>query len=311
MIPDGSAGVFAGAILLGFIHGIEPGHGWPVAATYALDRDHKWLSGLAASSILGIGHLISSIAMVAVFFWAKAYFDLAQINDPVVIADGIAIGGPMGLAAGVLLIALGVREYRHGHSHDHGIGGGSDDDGHGHSHGDHAHAVPGHGQDTHDHDHHDHSHHTHDDRSHHDHGHSHHGHDGHHDHAHEDGGLLSRVTSKLPFVGGDQSHSHDHPDPGDAADRGLLGIAGFAFLLGFAHEEEFEIIGLCLGSTYCLSLMLVYALTVIVGIVGLTLLLIAGYERYEDRVEAYADYLPTISAGVLIVMGIGFVLGMF
>ncbi len=301
MIPDGSAGVFAGAILLGFIHGIEPGHGWPVAATYALDRDHKWLSGLAASSILGIGHLISSIAMVAVFFWAKAYFDLAQINDPIVLADGIAIGGPMGLAAGVLLIALGVREYRHGHSHDHGIAdGGSEDEGHDHSHHDHDHSHHAHDDQSH-HTHDDQSHHTHDDQSHHDRD----------QHVHEDGGILSRVKSALPFVGGDQGHSHDHPDPGDAADRGLLGIAGFAFLLGFAHEEEFEIIGLCLGSSYCLSLMLVYALTVIVGIVGLTLLLIAGYERYEDRVEAYADYLPTISAGVLIVMGIGFVLGLF
>jgi nickel/cobalt exporter len=82
-------------------------------------------------------------------------------------------------------------------------------------------------------------------------------------------------------------------------------------LLGFAHEEEFEIIGLCLGSSHCLSLMLVYAVTVIVGIVGLTLLLIGGYERYEDRVEAYADFLPRISAGVLIVMGIGFMGGLF
>ncbi|MEF8757801.1 MAG: hypothetical protein V5A33_06160, partial [Halobacteriales archaeon] len=63
MIPDGAVGLYLGAVVLGLIHGIEPGHGWPVAATYALDREHKWLSGLAASSILGIGHLISSIAM--------------------------------------------------------------------------------------------------------------------------------------------------------------------------------------------------------------------------------------------------------
>jgi nickel/cobalt exporter len=291
--------VFAGAILLGFIHGIEPGHGWPVAATYALDRDHKWLSGLAASSILGIGHLISSIAMVAVFFWAKSYFDLAQINDPIVLADGVAVGGPMGLAAGVLLIALGIREYRHGHSHDHGIGSGSEDDtdrgaGHHTENGQQDHGG-GHG----DHD------------VHHDHGgsHGHAPHD-HSHHDHDDGSLRSRIESKLPFVGGDD-HDHSHPDPGDAADRGLVGIAGFAFLLGFAHEEEFEIIGLCLGSSHCLTLMLVYALTVIVGIVGLTLLLIAGYERYEDRVEKYADHLPTVSAAVLIVMGIGFVLGLF
>jgi hypothetical protein len=309
MIPDGSVGVFAGAIVLGLVHGIEPGHGWPVAASYALDREHKWLSGLAASSILGIGHLISSIAMVAVFFWAKSYFDLAQINDPIVLFDGVAIGGPLGLVAGVLLVALGIREYRHGHSHghDHGMtdGGSAEaDDSAGHDH-DRGHSHQDHGHSHHDHDHDQ-------DRAH-----SHHGHDHSHHDEHErshstDGGLVSRFVSALPVVGGNShEHGHDHPDPGDAADRGLWGIAGFAFVLGFAHEEEFEIIGLCLGSSYCLSLMLVYAMTVIVGIVGLTLLLIAGYERHEERVEAYAHHLPTVSAVVLIVMGFGFVLGVF
>ena len=52
--------------------------------------------------------------------------------------------------------------------------------------------------------------------------------------------------------------------------------ASCAFVLGFAHEEEFELIALCAGSNYCLERMSVYTATVIVGIVGLTLLLIAG-----------------------------------
>ena len=36
----------------------------------------------------------------------------------------------------------------------------------------------------------------------------------------------------------------------------------------------------------------------------------AGYERYEDRVEKYTPYLPALSAGVLVVMGVGFVTGL-
>ncbi len=95
---------------------------------------------------------------------------------------------------------------------------------------------------------------------------------------------------------------------GEATDRGLLEIAGFAFVLGFAHEEEFEIIALCAGSNYCLELM-GDAITVIFGIVGLTLLLIAGYTHYEERAERYAEYLPTFSAAVLIIMGVGFIVG--
>jgi hypothetical protein len=293
-------GLVAGAVALGLLHGAEPGHGWPVAASYALDQANKWVYGFAASFILGVGHLVSSIAMVLVFFWAKSVFSLTQVNEPIAVAPGVEVGGPVSLVAGVLLILLGVREYRHGHSHSHR------EDGHDHSHSygdahDHAHDA-GDGVSKFDHfgGDHEHSH----DHGGHDHGHG-HSHDHSHDHG-DGGGLLARVKTALLFVGG---HSHGSLD--DAADRGLWGIAGFAFLLGFAHEEEFEIIAICAGSQYCLELMLVYATTVVVGIVGLTLLLIAGYERSEERVRAYADQLPAFSAAVLILMGVGFVAGLF
>ncbi|WEL25594.1 hypothetical protein [Haloferax volcanii] len=281
-------GLVAGAVLLGAVHGVEPGHGWPVAASYALDQANKWVYGFAASLILGVGHLVSSIAMVGVFFYAKAYFDLTQVNEPITVLGGVQIGGPVSLVAGVLLIVLGIREYTHGHSH--GTHGHDDDDHGGHSHGD------DHGEG------HDHGH-SHDDR-----GHSHsHDHDG-HTHDHDDSGLFARLKRFVPFVGG---HSHSHGDLDDAADRGLLGIAWFAFVLGFAHEEEFEIIALCAGSNYCLELMSAYAVTVVVGIVGLTMLLIAGYEQYEDEVEKYTPYLPAFSAAVLVLMGLGFITGLF
>ncbi|ELZ77179.1 hypothetical protein DEQ92_02040 [Haloferax sp. Atlit-6N] len=252
-------GLVVGAVALGAIHGVEPGHGWPVAASYALDQANKWVYGFAASFILGVGHLVSSIAMVGVFFYAKEYFDLTQVNEPITILGGVQIGGQVSLVAGVLLIALGIREYTHGHAH----GTHGHDDGEGH---------------THDH---DHSHES--------------------SHSHEEGHSHDRG----------HSHSHSHGDLDEAADRGLLGIAWFAFVLGFAHEEEFEIIALCAGSNYCLELMSAYAVTVIVGIVGLTMLLIAGYQQYEDEVEKYTPYLPAFSAAVLVLMGLGFITGVF
>jgi len=52
-----------------------------------------------------------------------------------------------------------------------------------------------------------------------------------------------------------------------------------------------------------------YAVTVIVGIVGLTMLLIAGYQNYEEKVNRFTPYLPAFSAAVLSVMGIGFIFG--
>jgi ABC-type nickel/cobalt efflux system permease component RcnA len=307
-----------GAVALGAVHGIEPGHGWPVAASYALDQPNKWLYGLAASLVLGVGHLVSSIAMVAAFFWAKSYFSLTQVNEPIALAPGVAIGGPVSLVAGVLLILLGVREYRHGHSHSHGADG---ERSHSHSHDDPArdasafdHPDGGHGERVHDHgtdgQAHDHGPQNHD---HHDHSHEQGPHDHEHGNGHErdaGGGLLAGIRTAVPFLGG---HSHVHADESmeDAADRGLWGIAGFAFVLGFAHEEEFEIIALCAGSQYCLELMTAYALTVVAGIVTLTLLLIAGYENFEAEVEQYTPYLPAFSATVLILMGVGFVAGVF
>ena len=88
-------------------------------------------------------------------------------------------------------------------------------------------------------------------------------------------------------------------------------MVALAFALGFTHNEEFDIIAICTGSTYCLELMLLYSVAVIVFLVGVTLLLLAGYERYEDRLEASAEYLPAFTAAILIVMGIGFILGVF
>src|SRR6056297_2679035 len=104
MLHDGALELAVGAVALGAVHGIEPGHGWPVAASYALDQTNKWLYGFAASFLLGFGHLVSSVAMVAVFFYAKGYFDLTRVNEPIpvdLLSTTVVIGGPVSLVAGV------------------------------------------------------------------------------------------------------------------------------------------------------------------------------------------------------------------
>jgi ABC-type nickel/cobalt efflux system permease component RcnA len=275
-VPGDTFGLLLGAVALGAVHGIEPGHGWPVAASYALDRTNEWRHGFAASFVLGVGHLVSSIAMVGAFFYAKSVFGLTRIDEPLTVPGGVQIGGPVSLVAGVLLVGLGVREYRHGHSH------GGDDGEHAHQHG-----SPDHGSTKHS------------ARD--------HSHGDVHDHSRSRGRrLVSRVRRAVPFAG---EHSHAGGSADDVAERGLVGIAWFAFLLGFAHEEEFEIIALCAGSNYCLELMSAYAITVVVGIVGLTMLLIAGYQHHRETVERYTPYLPTVSAAVLVTMGVGFAVG--
>jgi len=211
---DGATGLFLGAAGLGLLHGIEPGHGWPVAAAWAIARRSKWRSGALAATVIGVGHLVSSIAVVLVFFGAKQYFALG----------GRAWIDPI---AGVLLLLLAawqLRAARHGGHHHH------DEDAHG------AAAMP---------------------RS------------------------------------------------------GLWALVAFAFTLGFAHEEEFQIIALCTGSAHCLSLMLTYALAVIVALVVLTLALIAGMEQFRHRLEHAQRTLTYLSATILALMGLGFLAGVF
>jgi len=34
--------IYFGVILIGLLHGLEPGHGWPVAALYSLRKEKKF-----------------------------------------------------------------------------------------------------------------------------------------------------------------------------------------------------------------------------------------------------------------------------
>jgi nickel/cobalt transporter (NicO) family protein len=220
-------GLVAAVVGLGILHGVLPDHGWPIAAAYALEQSNRWLYGVAAGLILGIGHLFSSIALVGAFFWLDSFADLAD-------------SGWLTTIAGLVLIALGLYEYFGSHDHAHG-----------------------HGED----DHHDED-----------------------DHEHE------------------HRHDHDHGFA-DTEGRTLWNIGLVALVLGFAHEEPIQIIAICAGTAYCLELMLVYSLAVIGAILAPTLLLIAGYERHQETVERYAPYLSTVTAAVLVLMGLAFVLG--
>lgn len=268
---------YLGVVLIGLVHGAEPGHGWPVAASYALNRSRTWSAGLAAGVVIGLGHLVSSVAVVVAFVLAADVLDITEL-------------GWIRYIAGTLLILLGLRELRGG-GHRHGGGHTHEGDGRTHDDSDHSHdhdgtayltsvtAAPPDGDN--------------------------HG---------DEGGFRARLARVVPFVVG---HSHDHDDGGHSHDHGLSaddpnglwGIVGVAFLLGFAHEE-IQTLGFCTGASgQCVELMLVYALAVVIALVALTLLLVAGFDRYEERMAGYAEYFHYVSGGVLVLVGLGFVAG--
>ena len=102
-------GLAAAVIGIGLLHGILPDHGWPIAATYALRQRRRYLAGAIAALVIGVGHLLSSIALVLVFL---------------LVADAYALheAGWLPVVAGALLVALGLWELGHarrGHGHGH------------------------------------------------------------------------------------------------------------------------------------------------------------------------------------------------
>ncbi len=100
--------VYLSAILIGLLHGVEPGHGWPVAVAYSLQRERRTWFGLVTSSILAFFHLISSLAVVGVFLFVNRAVDLSSLPF---IRYGVVL----------VLIYMAYRAYaeRHGHGHGH------------------------------------------------------------------------------------------------------------------------------------------------------------------------------------------------
>lgn len=222
MALEGTAAVYATAVSIGMLHGVEPGHGWPVAAIFALRKRHRWWYGVWAAVILGVAHLTSSFAVVAVYALANHVWSLDSFEW-------------MGYVAGGLLLLMALRQWRGEHHHHY------------------------------------------------------HGHDHHHDH----------------------DHDHDHDERGAGRSiGGLLGLAGFAFALGFVHEEEFAIIALAAGKASPWLVMGVYAVAVAMSLVLLTCLAIATLNRFEKKLHRYEHHLPRVSAVILGIMGLAYILGL-
>jgi cytochrome c biogenesis protein CcdA len=206
-MPEQTLSIYVTAVTIGAIHGIEPGHGWPVAAVFALRKRNRWTFGLAAAVIIAVAHLISSFAVVAVYAVADSVWQFGEFDW-------------LHYVSGALLIAMGAWQWLRG-------------------------------------------------------GHGHHG------------------------------HHHGRAD-NSGAYSGLWAIAMFAFVLGFAHEEEFAIIALSAGKASAWGVMAIYALAVSASLVALTLVSIATFNRLAGRMHGVEHALPRVSAAVLIVMGVAY-----
>jgi len=67
---------YLGVVLMGLLHGFEPGHGWPVAVLYSMKKRNPYASATLSSFIIGIGHLASSIAVVVAYVLFQKWLNL-------------------------------------------------------------------------------------------------------------------------------------------------------------------------------------------------------------------------------------------
>ena len=220
---------YVGVVMIGLLHGLEPGHGWPVAVLYSMKKRNPVLSATVSSSIIGMAHLVSSIAVVVAYVLLQTWLDFE--------APWISY-----LAAALLLILaykmfrekVDELERQHGHIHEN---------------------QP----------------------------------EVKHEHEHEHLGQ------------GWHTHRHKHI-AGIALS--LWGLASFAFILGFAHEEEFALLALVAGGVNAWILMLSYGISVLLGLMVVTIAGVKIYKYLQPKLRRYEKYIPKIGAVILVVLAV-------
>lgn len=229
-----SFSAYFGVLLIGSLHGLEPGHGWPVAFLYSIKRERPLISGFVTSGVLAFFHFASSIVAAAVYVILSTLFYF-----PTTVLKYVAAG---------ILVVLAVIFWRekvedefeaqHGHLH----------------------VNPEEIE---------------------------------HEHLHEHPGGERHI------------HIHRHSK---SVKLSLAGIALYAFVLGFAHEEEFALLALAVGGIDPWLLMIIYGLAVSFSLIGITLVCIKAFQYFLPRIQKYAKYVPKISAITLLIIAVAFVL---
>jgi nickel/cobalt exporter len=103
-----------GVVAIGLLHGLEPGHGWPIALLYSARTSRPTFYAFISSGIISFFHFVSSITVVVVYVVASS---LVNFTSPILRYIAFA-------ALVVLAIKLFTEkveselESQHGHFHD-------------------------------------------------------------------------------------------------------------------------------------------------------------------------------------------------
>ena len=311
LLAGGNAWLFIpSAILLGALHGLEPGHSKTMMAAFIV----AVRGTLAQAILLGLAATVSHTAIVWLIALGGMYFGQqwsAEASEPwmQVISAALIIG----VAVWMLWRTSqdkaawfndhggdgGLDHDHHDHDHDH----------HGHDHGHaHAHVTPAHAHDdhahAHSHDHHDHAHHDHGHGAacSHDHGHA---------HAH------APATPALVEAAGDDAHARAHADQIQRRFAGREVTTGQIILFGLTGglipcPASITVLLLCLqlkkialGATLVLGFSIGLALTMVAsGVIAALGVKHLSKHVSSGRFGQLAAKAPYFSGGLILLVGL-------
>ncbi len=104
---------------------------------------------------------------------------------------------------------------------------------------------------------------------------------------------------------GSGPHTHEHTH--EARAMNLRGLAGLAFVLGFAHEEAFALLALAVVVDPVLVIVS-YSLAVTASLIAVTLLCVRAYARFRGKLHALERFAPRLTALILIALAGAFLL---
>ncbi len=224
--------IFFSILLYGLFHGLEPGHGWPLAFLYSVKKERKIKSAFITSTILALSHMVSSIAVVIAYLIFSAFITIP-----------IEILRVVGFTLLVLMAILFWRESVEGDLASQ------------------------------------------------------------HEHLHGNKKTLEHEHSHQHLDGNQHTHVHNHAR---STILTLSGLTTYALILGFAHEEEFALIGLIISGVDPWFLIITYAAAVSGALIGITVACTKAYGYFLPRLQRFQKYLPKISAIIMLIMAVLF-----
>ncbi len=127
-----------------------------------------------------------------------------------------------------------------------------------------------------------------------------------HGHLHDTLGKLEH--SHEHSHGTAELHVHEHTH--QARIMTLRGLLGFAFLIGFAHEEAFALLALAVGGVDPFLLIVSYGLAVTLSLVGITLVSVRTYARFRDKLQSLDKYTGKLTSIILLGLAVALLLNL-